>query len=63
MPTIAPISPCIAVCEIDPVTGYCRGCWRSIHEIASWLSMTADDKRRVLAALAERRSVEPRVRR
>jgi predicted Fe-S protein YdhL (DUF1289 family) len=51
----APISPCIAVCQIDPATGYCRGCWRTIDEIARWLSMTAAEKRGVLLELPGRR--------
>ena len=59
MPGAEPISPCIAVCQIDPANGYCRGCRRTIQEIAGWLGMTADEKRRVLAELPRRRSVEP----
>jgi uncharacterized protein len=59
MPAPAPISPCVAVCRIEPATGYCRGCWRTIQEIAGWLSMTADEKRRVLRELPARRSSDP----
>jgi predicted Fe-S protein YdhL (DUF1289 family) len=62
MPTEAaePISPCVAVCLIDPATGYCRGCWRTIQEIAGWLGMGADEKRRVLADLPRRQGpIEP----
>jgi predicted Fe-S protein YdhL (DUF1289 family) len=55
----APISPCIAVCQIDPATGYCRGCRRTIEEIAGWLAMSADERRRVLAAVAKRRADDP----
>ena len=50
-----PPSPCIAVCVLDPVTGYCRGCFRTIAEISSWVLLRADDKRRVLAALDQRK--------
>jgi len=52
----APLSPCVAVCVMDPATGFCRGCWRTIEEIAGWLSYGVDEKRRVLAAVAERRA-------
>lgn len=55
-----PLSPCIAVCVLDPVTGYCRGCFRTIDEIAGWVSFTDDEKRRVLAALAARRQEKAR---
>jgi predicted Fe-S protein YdhL (DUF1289 family) len=52
----APLSPCTGVCTLDPASGYCRGCFRTIAEIAGWLSFTADEKRRVLAALPGRRA-------
>jgi predicted Fe-S protein YdhL (DUF1289 family) len=55
-----PLSPCIAVCVIDPVTGYCRGCFRTIDEIAGWVTFTDDAKRRILAALVARRREKAR---
>lgn len=55
-----PTSPCIGVCIIDPATGFCRGCARTIPEIAGWLNFSADDKSRVLAAVADRqRQLDP----
>tara|TARA_X000001036_G_scaffold181795_2_gene171911 strand:- start:356 stop:625 length:270 start_codon:yes stop_codon:yes gene_type:complete len=30
------ISPCISICKIDPVTGYCYGCARTNEEKKSW---------------------------
>lgn len=50
-----PISPCIAVCVLDPATGYCRGCFRTIAEISAWVSLEPEEKRRILAALPQRR--------
>ena len=29
-------TPCIAVCMIDPQTGLCFGCGRTLPEIARW---------------------------
>jgi uncharacterized protein len=55
-----PLSPCIAVCVLDPVTGYCRGCLRTIGEIAGWVDFADDEKRRVLASLAARREEKAR---
>ncbi len=57
-----PISPCIGVCIIDPSSGFCHGCARTIPEIAGWLEFSAEDKRRILAMLPERqvRMEEPR---
>jgi predicted Fe-S protein YdhL (DUF1289 family) len=50
-----PPSPCAAICVIDPTTGFCRGCGRTIGEIACWSAFSAEEKWRVLAALPERR--------
>jgi predicted Fe-S protein YdhL (DUF1289 family) len=57
----SPISPCIGVCVIDPASGFCHGCARTIPEIAGWLDFSAEEKRRVLAALGERqqRPIDP----
>jgi uncharacterized protein len=50
----SPISPCIGVCIIDPASGYCLGCARTIPEIAGWLDFSPEEKRRLLEILAER---------
>jgi predicted Fe-S protein YdhL (DUF1289 family) len=51
-------SPCIDVCRINPVTGLCDGCLRTIDEIANWSSLDDTQKRAVLDALPSRK--EPR---
>ncbi|MEM7171283.1 MAG: DUF1289 domain-containing protein [Pseudomonadota bacterium] len=48
-------SPCIAVCQLDPKTGYCLGCFRNPNEIREWPIMSADDKRQVLKNIADRK--------
>lgn len=48
-------SPCIQVCRLDPVTGLCVGCLRTMDEIAGWLDLSPDEKQEVLAHLEERR--------
>ena len=50
-------SPCIAVCQIDDVTGFCLGCYRDIDEIRDWLIMSGDEKRAVLSRIADRRAM------
>jgi uncharacterized protein len=50
-----PASPCVGICLVDPATGYCRGCARSVAEIAAWYGANAAEKRAMLARLAERR--------
>ena len=49
-------SPCISVCAIDAATGWCRGCARTLPEIASWGSLPEADKRHVWALLPARRA-------
>ncbi|HEX6813951.1 MAG TPA: DUF1289 domain-containing protein [Planctomycetota bacterium] len=46
-------SPCILVCVMG-ARGLCRGCKRTLREIARWPSMSDDEKRAVLAALPAR---------
>jgi predicted Fe-S protein YdhL (DUF1289 family) len=53
-------SPCIDVCRMNPSTGFCDGCFRTIDEIAGWSSFDAAGKRDVLAQV-EARSKGPRV--
>ncbi|WP_374414737.1 DUF1289 domain-containing protein [Novosphingobium colocasiae] len=48
-------SPCTGVCVLEPSTGWCRGCLRTIDEIAAWSTLDDAGKRAVLAALAARR--------
>ena len=30
------VSPCISICKIDSITGYCEGCARTKSEIKIW---------------------------
>jgi len=48
-------SPCINVCRMNPDTGLCEGCLRTLGEIAAWSGLTPDEKRAVLAKLPARR--------
>ena len=47
-------SPCNKVCVMDPRTGYCRGCQRTLDEIARWSEMSDAEREAVLAQLAAR---------
>jgi predicted Fe-S protein YdhL (DUF1289 family) len=51
-------TPCIDVCTIDPATGLCRGCRRTLAEIAAWSAMAPAERRRIMRLLAERGTVE-----
>ena len=48
-------SPCISICAMDETTGFCKGCKRTINEVAMWLYMTDDEKALVVAELEKRR--------
>ena len=47
-------SPCNRVCTLDPVSGLCLGCGRSLAEIARWPHMSDAERKCLLAALDER---------
>lgn len=51
-----PASPCISVCQMDPMTGYCIGCTRTIDEIRDWIISNPDERHAILAKIAERRA-------
>jgi len=48
-------SPCVNVCQMNPFNGLCRGCLRTLDEIAGWLDFSASEKLAVLQRIEERR--------
>jgi uncharacterized protein len=44
-------TPCVNICLLDPATGACLGCRRTLAEIASWASMSDAERRAVMAVL------------
>jgi predicted Fe-S protein YdhL (DUF1289 family) len=49
-----PASPCINVCSLDD-RGVCRGCFRTLADIADWTRMTAADRRAAVERADARR--------
>ncbi|TGK11661.1 DUF1289 domain-containing protein [Leptospira fletcheri] len=49
-------SPCIKVCEMNPETGYCQGCFRTIEEIGMWTAYTEEERKRIRSELLDRKS-------
>jgi NADPH:quinone reductase len=47
-------SPCVQICVLDPVRGYCIGCGRTMDEIAYWLAHDDGERREIVARAAER---------
>ncbi len=50
-------SPCINVCTVDPATGLCRGCARTLQEISDWPRLDDAGMRAVWARIAQRKAV------
>ncbi len=51
-----PASPCLGICLMDPATRTCRGCLRTVAEIAAWYDASDAEKHMILARLAARRT-------
>jgi len=53
-------TPCNKVCVLDAASGLCIGCGRTSAEIGSWIGMTAEERRRIMAELPVRLAALPR---
>lgn len=51
------VSPCINVCKMQ--NDVCIGCLRTLDEIARWGNAGDDEKKHILAAVAERQQANP----
>ncbi len=51
-------TPCTGVCVMDAQTGYCKGCLRTIDEIADWGIASESRKRQIWIALGQRRAMQ-----
>ena len=49
-------TPCVQVCAVDPESGLCLGCFRSLAEIAGWTRLSDAERDAVLGDLAGRRT-------
>jgi uncharacterized protein len=47
-------TPCTRVCTLDPASGLCRGCGRTIDEIAGWRALAPAERRRIMSELPAR---------
>ena len=48
-------SPCIRVCQMDPLHGLCLGCARTLDEISRWARMTNVERARIMRELPGRK--------
>ena len=47
-------SPCVNVCRMDEARRLCKGCGRTLDEIARWGAMSEDERRSIMARLPGR---------
>ena len=51
-----PIStPCVGVCVLDAASGLCRGCRRTLDEIARWMTLSEPERRAIMRVLPARK--------
>lgn len=55
-------SPCTSVCVMDPGSGWCKGCFRTLQEIGGWSELGDKGKRAVWTSLAARARSAPSTR-
>ena len=55
-----PTTPCIAVCQIDPKSGFCLGCYRTLKEIAQWGRFSEVERTALLPELDRRKAEDLR---
>jgi uncharacterized protein len=47
-------SPCNRVCAIDPASGLCLGCGRTLSEVTHWIGYSHEERSRIMAELPAR---------
>ncbi|MDI4662829.1 DUF1289 domain-containing protein [Xanthobacter autotrophicus] len=52
--TNAIATPCIKVCAVEPLSGLCLSCGRSLREIGAWTSFSHDMRAAIMATLPQR---------
>ncbi len=51
-------SPCVRRCRIDPASGWCVGCLRTLDEITLWRDSNEAQRQAIWQRLAERRQTQ-----
>ena len=47
-------TPCTKVCIVEPNSGLCLGCGRTLGEIANWTALADDERSRIMTGLPRR---------
>lgn len=49
-------SPCVSVCEMNEASASCKGCFRTLDEIAVWSILDDEEKHAVWTAIESRQT-------
>jgi len=55
-PPRAIATPCVKVCIVDPESGLCLGCYRTLPEIGGWSGLAEAERTALMAELPARRA-------
>lgn len=47
-------TPCLGICSVEPLSGLCIGCGRSLREIGAWGGLSPEMRRAIMAELPAR---------
>jgi uncharacterized protein len=47
-------TPCIGVCSIEPKSGLCLGCGRTLPEVARWGRLSEEERLAIMTTLPAR---------
>jgi len=47
-------SPCVNICRMNPQSGLCEGCFRTLDEIVQWGTATEQTKRAIWGQIKQR---------
>ena len=48
-------SPCISICKLDSISGFCAGCWRTAEEIKFWQEANYNERLSILSLCRKRK--------
>lgn len=51
------LSPCVGICEVD-ASGLCKGCHRSMDEIAHWIGYSDAERARLMNEVLPQRAAD-----
>jgi uncharacterized protein len=52
-------SPCVDICKIDGISGFCIGCLRTRDEIREWKAAPDERRQQIIDGLAARTATQP----